>query len=426
MLSITFFYSLLISSFIGSLLIVLDIDGNYMLGRISNENYRVIGFFWICYIMIMMPLTMLFISQLLGFNAKKEYNEFLRKPIVLFRNTDDFFFVFSVLTVISILSVIYTVMSVDKIPLIEMFKGSNNLGELRIQASHAFSGNVYIKNIFAIGLTPILSLVAYIFASFSSKRRWRFLFVLLFPCAIFINIYDLQKSPIFFYFLMFILINVYIGKLRLNYKYLVLFGFSGVFLIILLYAFVQKVTSLDQFLSYNSGPIGRLILSQIAPFYLHLDLFGNQMDFLAGKSLPGMLLGLYDLEQIRSAKIVMEHYFPERVDQGIAGVLNTLYAGEAYANFGNYGILFGTIYIALVIQLIYIAFIRMPKHPVVVTVFVYFTVNIPRTLVGGFADFLFNPFWILVSVIFLGSLILIKIKYDFVADFKNYIKRLGN
>jgi hypothetical protein len=37
---------------------------------------------------------------------------------------------------------------------------------------------------------------------------------------------------------------------------------------------------------------------------------------------------------------------------------------------------------------------------------VYFTINIPRTLVGGVADFYFNPIWVMMTVVLAGLFIL--------------------
>ncbi|MFC0272230.1 O-antigen polymerase [Metabacillus herbersteinensis] len=424
MISILFYYSLLLSSFIGALLIALNIDDNYMIARLSNQEYRYIGFYWICYIMLAMPLTMLMISNLFGFRADDEFKHYMKKPVnLLFNKSNDFFYLLFGLSVISLLSIGYMLVSLEQIPVIELFKGATNLGELRIEASHQFKGNVLIKNIFALGLTPILSLIAYIYTYVTNQKRWRILFILLFGASLFVSIYDLQKAPVFFYLLMFLLVNIYIGKVKLNFKLVLLIGTAAVAFIVILYIFVQNVTSATQFLSYNSGPLGRIILSQISPFYLHMDLFGQQIDFLNGKSLPNMVLNLYDLEQVRSARVVMGHYFPEKVEEGTAGVLNTLFAGEAFANFGYLGIFIGTLYLGVFIQVLYIIFIRLPKDPVVITIFVFFTVNIPRVVVGGFVDFLFNPFWLLITVLFLGSLLLIRIKNDLLSGFKEYLSK---
>jgi oligosaccharide repeat unit polymerase len=421
--SLIFYYSLLFSCYIGSLLIVLDIDDHYMLVRLEHEEYRLIGFLYICFIMIFMPLSMFILSKWVGFEAEREFNAYLAAPVsIADSDSRDFFYIISGLSALSILSIAYTFLKLDHIPILELLRGSTNLGQLRIEASHGFKGNQYIRNIFALGLTPILSFISYAYASSTPLKRWRVLFLVLFSLSVLTSVYDLQKAPLLFYLLMFILLNIYLGKLKLNIKSVISVGLLGFCMIILMYVYIQGVTAPSQFLAYNSGPIGRIILTQISPFYLHLDLFGEEVNFLNGQSLPNLLTGLYDFEQVRSARLAMEHYYPEKVEQGIAGVINTIFAGEAYANFGAAGILIGTIYIGLFVQIMYIAFIRLPKHPITISLFIYFTVTIPRVMVGGFIDFVFNPFWIFILGLFLGLLFLRKLKVDFLEDFLKYFR----
>jgi oligosaccharide repeat unit polymerase len=422
--SLIFYYSLLISSFIGPLLIVLNIDHHYMLDRLEHVKYREIGFLYICYIMVFLPLTMYIVSKWLGFHAEKEFNDYLKSPVVISEiDSRDFFYIIGLLSLISILSIAYTFLKLEHIPILELLKGSSGLGKLRIEASRGFKGNEYIRNIFALGLTPLLSFIAYVYSLNTRLMRWRFLFVVLFMLSILVNIYDLQKAPVFFYFLMFILLNIYIGKLVLNFKWIIVIGLLGSILLVCMYVFIQGVRTPDQFLSYNTGPIGRIILSQISPFFLHLDLFGDEVNFLHGRSLPNLLLHLYDFNQVRSARLTMEYYYPEKVTEGIAGVLNTIFAGEAYANFGYAGIIIGTLYIGAFVQVLYIGFIRTVKHPITLSIFIYFTVTIPRVMVGGFVDFVFNPFWIFILVLFMGMLYLHKMKVDFSKGFMEYLNK---
>jgi oligosaccharide repeat unit polymerase len=423
LISIVFYYSLLISSFIGSLIIVLGIDNHYMINRLYDENFRFIGFSLICYIMIAMPLMMLIVSKLLGFDSRQEFHNYIEKPVVESEHgKKEFFFLFSIISAVSLLAVAYTMLKLDKIPLLALFAGSDDLGRLRIEASRNFAGNTLFRNIFGIGFTPVLSLIAYIYFEKTKTLRWMLLFGSLFIASIIILTYDLQKAPILFYFIMLILVRIYIGKTNLTWSKVLLLGSISVTLLIVMYVFIQGVTDPSSFLSYRSGPVARLILAQIAPFYLHLDLFGQIQPFLSGRSLPNFLVSMYDLEHVRSARIVMENYFPERVEEGIAGVLNTLYAGEAFANFGYSGIILGTLYVGFFIQVMYIGFLRLPKHPVLIVLFIFFTVNIPRVVVGGFADFLFNPFWIMIVFLFGGLLLLIRFK----TDFERYIHTARN
>ncbi|MCP1160522.1 O-antigen polymerase [Bacillus infantis] len=421
--SLIFYYSLFVSCYIGSLLIALDIDHYYMINKLDHDAYRWIGFGAVSFVMIMLPLTMYVVSKLAGFDAKKEFNAYISKPIKIDSSgkKNEFYLIFLALSVICMLAVMYTLLKTVQVPLIELLKGNfSELGKLRIEAARNFSGNVYVRNIFAIALTPLLSLISYVYAAKTKQLKWIFLFMALFVFAVLISVYDLAKSPIIFYAIMFIFVRIYSGTLVLNRWKIYLYGISGGTLVILMYIFIQGVDDLGSYFSYSSGPIGRIILAQIAPTFLHLNIFGESIPFLNGSSLPSILIGWFDMEQVRSARLVMANAFPARVADGTGGVLNTLYIAEAYANFGYMGIFLGTLYVGIFVQLLYIVFIRLPKNPVLLCLFIYFSINIPRTLVGGFTDFLFNPIWIFITFLFAGILLFIKLRED-LASF--YLKR---
>ncbi|MFT4414433.1 O-antigen polymerase [Fredinandcohnia humi] len=419
--SIIFYYSLFFSSFIGSLLIVLDVDDYYMINKLTDDNYRLIGFLVICFTMVFLPLTMYILSKLVGFDAKVEYQSYLKKPVeTIFNVKTEFYFLFAGLSAVSMLACAYTLLKTGQIPLVELLTNpSADLGKLRIDAARHFNGNVLIRNIFAIALTPLLSLIAYVYSVKTNMTRWKILFLGLFACSVVISIYDLAKSPIFFYVIMFLLVRIYIGKTKFTPLKIFVLGTLGASLLVVMYVFIQDVTNLESYLSYNSGPIGRVIFAQIAPTFLHLNIFGDALPFLNGRGLPSVFLDLFGVEQVRSARLVMEVAFPQRIEEGTGGVLNTLYVAEAYANFGYVGIVIGTIYIGLIIQVLYIAFLRLPKNPVFISLFIYFSINIPRTLVGGFTDFLFNIIWFIVVFLMVGMILFIRFRIDLFSLFRN-------
>lgn len=412
--SIIFYYSFLLSSFIGSLLIVLEIDESYIIAKlIFPEQSRIIGFIFVCIVMVLFPLVMFLVSKLLGFHAKKEFALYWNKEIDHgFTSRDkekEFFWVFLGLTILSLGSIIYTFAHIKEVPIFALLNPSADLAVLRIEAKSGFTGNVFIRNIFAIALTPILSLIAYIYKVKTKELKWKILFFSLFVGAVLINIYDFQKSPVIFYLAMFLLVRMYIGKTRLNPKLLLVLVGAVISYLLLMYS-TLGVKDSDQFLSYSTGPIGRVILTQIAPMFVYVDRYDEVYPFLYEKGLPESILEIYGVDPVRSARILMEDLFPEKVVEGTAGVLNTLYVGEAYATFGVAGVILGTIYIAAMIQILYIAFLRLPKHPVYISLFTFFIVNIPRALVGGFSDLLVNPIWILLTMIVAGSYLIISLR----------------
>lgn len=410
MISIIYYYSFLISSYIGGLLIALGIDDYYMIKRMDHEEYRIIGFVLLTILMILFPLTQLVVGRILGFNASLEFDRYLHEPVrtSVDKNRRIFRLAFGTLAAISILAVAFTLLKTSTIPLLELLKGNTEeLAKMRIDASRGFSGpSVYIRNIFGIALTPVLSIIAFVYTAHSKALYWKVMFFMLFVSSILISTYDLAKSPIFFYIIMLLLAAVYTGRLKLNWRRISGYIVAGSVLLVIMYVAIQGVTEVGSFLAYNSGPIGRIILAQISPFFLHLDTFSHSISLLEAKGLPSFIAKIFDVEQVRSARMVMENVFPENIDKGTGGVLNTIFLGEAFASFGYLGVIVAIIYIAIVIQLLYIVFLRLPKTPVVLALFIYFTINIPRTLVGGVSDFFFNPIWIMLTVVLGGLFVL--------------------
>ncbi|WP_313892623.1 O-antigen polymerase [Psychrobacillus sp.] len=408
MITIIYYYSFLISSYIGGLLIALGIDDYYMIKRMDHEEFRIIGFVLLTILMILFPLVQLVVGRIFNFKSQIEFNRYLHEPVrtSVDKNKLLFKLAFSALSAISVLAVAYTLLKTSSIPLLELLKGNTSeLASMRIDASRGFAGKVLIKNIFALALTPFLSIIAFVYATRTKELWWKFTFLILFVSSVLITTYDLAKSPIFFYVIMLILASVYARSLQLNWRKISGYLVAGVVVLVGMYVAIQGVTQIESFLSYNSGPIGRIILAQISPFFLHLDAFSYSIAALEFRGLPSFIIGFFDLEQVRSARMVMENVFPENVDKGTGGVLNTIFIGEAFASFGYIGVLLSIVYVAAIIQVLYIVFLRLPKTPVLIALFVYFTINIPRTLVGGVSDFYFNPIWIIITVTSVGLLI---------------------
>lgn len=412
--SFIFYYSLLVSSYIGSLLIVLNIDQSYIIKKLMFEESREIGFWLVSTAMVLLPLTMVVTSRLMGFRPEGEFQKYWTAPLEEIytekKSRLDFYRCFVILASVSLFAVVYTLWKTFPFPLYNAILGSGtDLAVGRITAKSQISGaGNYLKNIMGIGLTPLLSMVAYSYAVMTKEKKWWYWFVVLFVGAILIQLYDLQKAPVLFYFAMFLLLRMWIGKTKLNAFRISAIGLLGVFYLIGIYT-VFGVGGSDLF-SYNKGPIGRIILTQVAPMYTYVDRYDEVYPYLKEEGLPPTILKIYGEDPMRSAAKLMADLFPEKVEAGTAGVLNTLYIGELYASFGWFGVILGTIYLGVVIQLLYVLILRLPKHPIFLSLLIFFTVNIPRALVGGFSDLIFNVVWITLTIIILLPLFFISLR----------------
>ncbi|WP_051272195.1 O-antigen polymerase [Shimazuella kribbensis] len=396
---VIFGYVYLISSLIGSLLIVLEIDRSYIINKLMFPESRQLGFLLVCGSFLLFAFTTVIVSKIVGFKPDLEFNRYWHAPVnEVFsseKNKKLFFRIFLGLSVVSLLSIIYTLLHTSTIPLFSAILGNTaDLAKGRIDAKEGYTGIVYVKNILAIGLTPLLSIISFAYALKTHRWAWRVLFGFLFVGAMIIQLYNFEKAPAMFYMIMLVLTSIFVGKLKLNLRIVLLFTAIGVAYIVVMYTLLGATGS-STFLNYSQGPIGRIILTQIAPMYIFVDRFGEVYPFLHLYGLPESILKLYDVDQMRGARVIMMDLFPDKVQEGTAGVLNTLYVGEAYATYGVWSVVFASVYLGVFVQLLYILFIRLPKHPIFISLFVYFIISVPRAMVGGFSDLVINPIWII-------------------------------
>ena len=100
----------------------------------------------------------------------------------------------------------------------------------------------------------------------------------------------------------------------------------------------------------------------------------------------------------------MGFYGSRSVYDGIAGVMNTNFVGEAYANFGWAGILFSIVWVGLFISLLFYMIIKIKKTPATIAFLAVITKTIGAMSQGGFFDFIYS-FSVIVTII--GFLIII-------------------
>ena len=204
MISWNYYYQLVLQSFIASILVVYEIDNHYLISKIHNDDVRFQGWLAIQYTMVAMPVGMILTLFLFGKKKKKKnFKNYINSPLVGVITKNDVLIkqMLYLLSLICVLSVGYTYAYLTANPFIAILKMSaDQLALLRIINGRNFSGNEYIRNIFAIGLTPILSYIAYGYVKLQNKKVDKYWLIILIIASVLILFYDLQKSPIFFYY----------------------------------------------------------------------------------------------------------------------------------------------------------------------------------------------------------------------------------
>jgi len=239
MISWIFFYNLILQSFIASVLVINNIDNHYLINKIQNgETTRLYGWLAVQYTMIMLPLGMLLVVNLFGFKTNQRlFNNYVHSPIKPSLSFKDSYtrYPLYILYIISILSVLYVMATLKTIPLSGMLQGleTEALSGLRQEASREFSGNTYIKNIFALGLTPILSYIAFAYYKMTKKRTDLTIFIALFVSSFFILTYNIEKSPFISYLIGFMFLTILInGSVKKKTLFIVLGLIVGLLVVI--------------------------------------------------------------------------------------------------------------------------------------------------------------------------------------------------
>lgn len=404
MISWIFYYSFIIQSFIASLLVVYNLDNHYLVSKITFESSRLYGWLAVQYALVATPLGMCFIMMITGRgNNATQFQTYCKQAIQYSITSNDKTIraCLYLLSCLSIAAIAYVIYLSPNIPIFKIFSNASTeaLLRARIETAREFPGNEYVKNLFAILLTPILSYALYGYAKLTKAKIDVFFSYTMIVMSCFIMVYDFAKAPIIMYFLSFCFLKVLMGY-KFKVKKLIKISLLTTLLILIGYTATNKDFSIYNIFSYNTGPIGRIILSQAAGTYLSFDVFPYYYEHLGFSSISNAISNILDFSyQERSAKILMSHYNHDAVSAGTAGVINSLFIAEAWANFGFMGIILVPILVGMVVQTIYQTSITGKKTPLKLAFYAYFSVALPIT--GGTNDFFYNITALFVVIILL-------------------------
>lgn len=413
MISYTFYLYIFLMSFVGSILIVNNLDNHYIINKIKFEQTRFTAWWMICYMIIALPAGMM-VSKLFFpiKSSSRSLLDYFSRPIVSLISPRDTFLRYFLygLSALSILAAIYTWYSMRHVPLVSLLSGQTGeaLSRQRSESSLAFGGIEYIRNIFGLTMGPLLSYIAYAYYKMTKSRGDQLWFSTLFITSMVLLLSDLQKSPVILYLIGFLMMIIFIrGGVRIGR--VVFFGLVALFLLVILYFSLSDTVTIDEMLSLNTGIVGRVFLTSVAGFYHSLEIFPNSVDFLGFSTISNFLSDFLGIEHNeRAGRIIMEHVFPNQTYSGTTGVMNAIFISEAWANFGFMGVLLSPVYVGFVIGFLYNLFLVLPKTPVFLALYGFYSYK--STIIGGVNDYLYNAnnfivFFIIIVLLYGGYIL---------------------
>ena len=259
-----------------------------------------------------------------------------------------------------------------------------------------------IQRIFVEGLSWIVCLCL------NQRSRYLFIFWLFNSLLAIYFLLSLTKIK----FLLFILSHLMV---RNWYRYINLYKILrtfilGFLILLLMWQILVKNNDIEYLFSvYSEGLVGRILISEISSLYAHFNIFSNSDLQIGMLSLSKSLSWLVDLEPIkRSGRVVLEIASPSWVEAGYGGVYNTVFFGEAYANFGLIGIIISPFIVLLNYYLITKIVRKMPDS-VAPAVFVFTGFNL--NVMSGFNDFIWNPnLWLILFIVNVSTWCLVRVK----------------
>ena len=404
------FYSLLIFEFLGMSIIYCGFNSHYTISLINN-NREVINKTYLAMTLAMyiLPIFIIifnrYVYKIVAIN--KRYREKNSSEVSDIKNTNKMFYICVTFLVISFISMVYVFSKIGYIPLLKFFDKGFDFAKERINSGRLFTGNVYIKNLVMLLLTPLISYISYIYMRTTKEKRWIILFIISFIMCVFVKTYDFSKAPVVYYCLYFFIIEVMLGNIK-SFKKVIPYVIGGCALILVMYFTVAKYNG--KLLSLSTGPLSRLTISQPGSLLLHFDAFPEKTQYLNGHSFPSFSKVIFGEGEyrVRSGRKVMELYNPKGVSNGTAGVMSTMFIGEAYANFGWYGVVISPIIVAFVFSSIMCIYLKSKKTVLNMCLYLEAIMIFVNVLQAGVVEFIYNVSFVCVVI----YIIFMKYLYD--------------
>lgn len=408
MISFTFYVYLFLMTFIGSILIVNEVDDHYIINKLTTQGVRFIGWAAICYMMISLPVGIL-LSKLFfpAIGTRKMLLSYINRNIepILSEKDSHVRILLYLLSGVSIFSLFYTLYYLQEIPFLSLLKGRSafEISQQRSTSSFAFGGIEYIRNILGLIMAPLMSYISYSYYKLTrsnSDLKW---FILMFVTSSIFLLIDLQKSPFILYLSGFLMLRIMMLD-GVSLKRILRYGVFAFLLLVTFYIFLSEGFNADTLFSYNYGIVGRVTLTSVAGFFHALEIFPDKIHNLGISSMSGFISNTFDVEfNVRAGRLIMIELFPESIYHGTVGVINSIFLSEAWANFGLLGLLLSPVYVGFIIGCLYNFILISPKSPLFLGIYAYYSFR--PTIIGGFNEYLYNPGNILIVALVLFLLI---------------------
>lgn len=296
------------------------------------------------------------------------------------------------ITIFAISSVVFLkyLLALPEIPLIAQLRGYSitEVKQFRSLATNDFSGRAYLFTLF---FETFYTFICFAFFANYLIRKTKVslvIFIFSFISTSFAMVYATEKAPFIWFLIGLVLVYFIVSQKQIKIKALLWLFIVSIFTLFVFYKNfmgMQNRTTLEIFAAIFS----RTLTGQITPAYYYLEIFPMTKDFLYGLSLPNPG-GIFPWEHYRLTVEVMNMKFSHLATLGIVGSAPTAFWGEAYANFGYFGVLVSSIYVGFLLAVVHFIFLRSKKNPINIGLYAWLLLEFKSLSSTGISNFIFN------------------------------------
>lgn len=390
-----FYYQIVAMTLVASIVLGSGVRSNLLVRFNITDASVELTLICIWYMLIALSIGLMFFMR--NINVRTYITQYSNKELLCAK--EEISKLFYVLCSLVAVFCVFYLYSLDA-PIFQLLKG--NMGSVltsRVAYGRDFGGSAFIKNILGQHITVAVSYITFLYYRKYKKNFWRNIFVINFICALIISSASLSKAGTVDYLIPYLFLYTMTGKrlrIRTWIPYICVLSF-----IVLLAYYIQAGGARSYWevlFDVDEGPIGRIFFVQLQSLPAYFMIFPESCGFLLGKSIP--ILNYVSNIFVESARIVATYLEPEGVAAGYVGVANTLFLGDAYANFGWIGIIISPFIVAFWFAFFYKKLLFIKKTPENLAGIVMILYSLVSSFTGGFCSgYLFNTQ--IVTILFL-------------------------
>jgi hypothetical protein len=293
----------------------------------------------------------------------------------------------------------YVIYKIGFIPQLESLNWSPlEIAHFRGDMTHFFPASVHLKELIGIRIIPIFSF--YYFSHFIKKRSRSslILFLVHLVLSIFFVTINLNKSGLAYYAVG-LIIAYGLVKEEVKLKHLITSVIVVFVTLLASYTMLKKEVNI---LKSAKGIYHRIVQTESYGNYYSLYYFPKHHKHIGSSSISNFIEKLGFEYSLPAARIMMKTIDKKGYKDGRAGYFTSSFIGEAWANWGLSGIIFGPIIVGFIIKFLIGIMINLPKTYLSCALIAYISHSF--RIASGINNIIFPRYLIVILLLFFCTL----------------------